>query len=264
MNEKPIFDFAPLRNFLVKNGYIVEQVCGYREIHPEEVTIDAINKGELEFTKQGIYVVSGGTEKQQVFLYKRDYHLIQYGKPRFHICKCQTIDDFINNGRFKEHYVRANSSPVPVINMDKLNIEEEVDQLPLCRYCLNQVREYGNINSKQFVDTLKQIHDKETGIKEVDILGYTRDWEFISKEYREKHNYTCERCGLQIKELYDKQYIHCHHKDANKLNNKESNLECLCIRCHSEVDEIHHKNFTSGANACMLAYFNQKYPLVKT
>ena len=41
-----------------------------------------------------------------------------YGKPRFHICKCSVIDEFISIGRFKQHYVRANSEPVPVIDLD--------------------------------------------------------------------------------------------------------------------------------------------------
>lgn len=260
MDEKPIFDFAPLRNFLIEKGYVVKQTNGYIEIKPEEVTIESIQKGELEVTNQGIYVIGPRNEKQQVFLYKRDYHLEEYGKPRFHICKCSTIDDFIASGLFKDHYVRANSCPVPVINLDNRRKIEEVDNLPLCQNCLNFINSYGRINSNQFVQILKQVNEKETKIEEVDIFGYTRDWDSISKNYREKHKYTCERCGLQIEDKFDRQYMHCHHKDADKLNNDDSNLECLCIRCHSEVDEIHHKRLTSGANACMMSYFNKKYP----
>lgn len=102
--------------------------------------------------------------------------------------------------------------------------------------------------------------DEEPEIHEVDIFGYTRDWEEISRNYREAHNYTCERCGLHIDDIFDRQYIHCHHKDENKLNNRESNLECLCIRCHSEVNEYHKHNFTTGANRIILESFEEKYP----
>lgn len=263
MEEEPIYNFTSLREYLVRLGYIVEQAQGYREIRPEEVTIDSINRGNLEVTEEGIYVIGPGDLKQQVFLYKRDYHLERYGKPRFHICKCSTINEFINSGGFRDHYVRANTDPVPVKNMDCGYIEEEVDNLPICKYCVAQIREYGNMTSSDFVEILRQARskDEQPEVQEVDIFGYTRDWDQISKTYREAHDYTCERCGLHIDDMFDRQYIHCHHKDENKLNNQASNLECLCIRCHSRVDELHLRNFSTGANALLLKYFNEKYPV---
>ena len=263
---EPIFDFKPLRDFLIQKGYIVEQAQGYREIRPEEVTVDAISRGEIEFTDEGIYVIGPGDERQQVYLYKRDYHLIDFGKPRFHICKCATIEDFISRGRFREHYVRANSDPVPVINLDNCNEEEMIDELPLCRNCLSKIREYGRINSSEFVEILRQARgeEQEPEVHEVDIFGYTRDWDEISRNYRENHNYTCEECGLKIDDLFDRQYIHVHHIDANKLNNKESNLKCLCLRCHSNIDDYHRNNLTTGANRIIWEAFNSAYPIRNT
>jgi len=261
MDEKPIYDFSKLREHLVKLGYIVEQAQGYREIRPEEVTIDSINKGELEVTPNGIFVIGPGDERQQVYLYKRDYRLETYGKPRFHICRCSTIEDFIVNGGFRDHYVRANSDPVPVKNMDDGYKEVEVDDLPLCKNCYSKIKDYGNITSSEFVELLRQARgeEDEPEVQEVDIFGYTRDWDEISRKYREKQNYTCERCGLQIKDSYYRQFIHCHHRDENKLNNKESNLECLCMQCHSEVDDYHRHNLTTGANRILLEEFIRKY-----
>lgn len=258
---EPIFDFKPLREFLVDKGYIVEQAKGYREICPEEVTVDSINRGEIEFTDEGIYVIGPGEDKQQVYLYKRDYHLEHFGKPRFHVCKCRTIEEFIANGRFREHYVRANSDPVPVRNIDNAYKEEMVDQLPLCQNCSNRIRQYGYVNSSQFVDLLRQARgcEEEPEVQEVDIFGYTKDWDNISRNYREFHEYACEECGLVIDDLFDRQYIHVHHMDGNKLNNKESNLRCLCLRCHAEVDERHWKNLTTGANGVIWKDFCKKY-----
>ena len=263
MNEdiQPIFDFAPLKRFLTNKGYIVEKAQGYKEINPEEVTMNSIQKGEMEFEANGIYVILPNGTKQQVFLYKRDYHLQLYGKPRFHICKSSTINEFIQSGSFRQHYVRANTDPVPVNNIDNNYKEENVSDLPLCRFCLNQISEYGDINTKAFVELLKQAKgEEEEEIQEVDIFGYVRDWEQISRDYREKKNYTCEICGLQIDNFFDRQYMHCHHKDANKLNNKESNLQCLCMRCHSKIDQIHYKNLTTGANRILFNEFNELYP----
>lgn len=257
----PIYDFASLRQFLVENGYKVEQAQGYREIRPEEVTVDAVNRGEIEFTNEGIFVQGAGGERQQVYLYKRDYHLLQYGKPRFHICRCLTIEQFITAGMFRDHYVRANSDPVPVRNIDNGYEETMVDGLPLCRNCLDVIGGYGQISSSQFVELLKQAQGNEDNpeVQEVDIFGYTKDWEQISKVYKDAHDYTCEICGLKIDDPFDRQYIHCHHKNANKLNNNEENLQCLCIRCHSQVDDIHKKNLTTGANGIIYRDFVTKY-----
>lgn len=263
MDEEPIYDFHNLRAFLIRHGYMVKQAQGYRPITPKVIDPSEIRRGSMEFRDDGIFVIHPETgEEQQVFLYKQDYRLEEYGKPRFHICKCKIIQEFISSGGFREHYVRANSDPVPVKNMNNYRREEIVSELPLCRYCRDQVMEFGNITSKKFVELLKEARgvEEEQEVKEVDIFGYTRDWDDISREYREKHDYTCERCGLKITDAYYRQYIHCHHKDKNKLNNKESNLECLCMRCHSQVDEYHNKNLTTGANGIMMQEFNKKYP----
>lgn len=41
---------------------------------------------------------------------------------------------------------------------------------------------------------------------------------------------------------------------------KMANLECLCIRCHANVDDVHRKNFSKGDNLFRLNDFNEKYP----
>ena len=145
--------------------------------------------------------------------------------------------------------------------MDNGYEEVEVDDLPLCKNCRDMITEYGSITSSDFVELLRQARgsEEELVVHEVDIFGYTRDWDEISRRYREAHNFTCERCGLHIDDLFDQQYIHCHHKDSNKLNNIESNLECLCIRCHSEVDDFHRQNFSTGANRIIMEAFLNKY-----
>ena len=50
-NIEPIYDFSSLRNFLIQKGYIVEKGQAYREIRPEEITVDAITKGEIDLRK---------------------------------------------------------------------------------------------------------------------------------------------------------------------------------------------------------------------
>ena len=59
--------------------------------------------------------------------------------------------------------------------------------------------------------------------------------------------------------IYYKQYMHVHHKNGDKLNNKENNLQCLCLYCHANVDERHKKNLTTGANKYIYDDFIKKY-----
>lgn len=260
-NEEPIYDFSALKSFLKKRGFILGTRQAYEAIKPEDVKPEDIMNGKMEFRNDGIFVLGSDGRERQVFLYKKDYRMIQYGKPRFHICKCGIIDDFIMSGRFRQHYVRANTEPVPVINLDDGRITEEVTGLPLCKYCRDMISDITTLNTTQFVELLKSANgdNQEGENQETNLFGYTRDWEYISKEYREKHNYTCEKCGLQIEDDYDKQYMHVHHISGDKLNNNESNLKCLCYYCHAHVDDNHLRKLTRGANKIQYYTFILRY-----
>lgn len=259
-DEQPIFDFAPLKAFLEKRGYTVGNRTAYEPFTPEDVNAADITNGTMSFRSDGIFVIGSDGQERQVFLYKKDYHLERYGKPRFHICKCSVIDEFISIGRFKQHYVRANSEPVPVIDLDDGHKLKEINGLPLCGYCKKTLRQVNVANSTKFVELLQSVNNQvQQEDVEVDIFGYTRNWETISRAYREIHNYTCEQCGLQITDDYDRQYIHVHHIDGNKLNNNENNLQCLCLYCHTHVDDHHFQRLTTGANKYTYDDFIKKY-----
>ena len=95
---------------------------------------------------------------------------------------------------------------------------------------------------------------------ETDLEGYIWEWQKISQAYRTKKNYTCEICGFSPEKRMDRQFIHVHRRDGIKTNNDETNLQCLCITCHSKVNMTHQENFSKGANKIMLESFKKKYP----
>lgn len=263
----PVFDH--LRETLIRMGYIVEVGNPYKAIQIKDVDINELQK--MEFTDEGIFVIDETDgSRHQVFLYKRRYHLERYGKPRYHIIKCMTIRDFMSSGSLKTEYRRANTEPVRVINWDDGDEDVEVDELPLCKNCLNELIEKlgyrsdeigKDTTSAEFVELLKQmstVEDEPQEEVDVDIRGYTRDWEEISYNYRRDHNFTCEQCGIEIPN--DFQFIHTHHRNGNKRDNREENLQCLCIRCHANVDDVHRQNFSWGQRRLMLEQFNEQYP----
>ena len=256
-SEELLYSFSELKKFLIERGFVIGTREPYVIKKPEDVTVEALRKGSIRFENNGIFVKTDDGRDVQVFLYKRDYHLKRYGKPKYHICRCQTIDDFIQSGGFKSHYRSTNCDPVKVCDMDDDNKEKEVGGLPLCSNCMRMIRQFSNMNSTAFAQVLKAANGGEE--VEEDLFGYTRNWDEISTNYKISKDYTCEKCGLKIDDAYDRQYIHCHHIDGDKKNNAESNLKCLCLDCHAHVNEHHTKRLTTGANKIIYDDFMEKY-----
>lgn len=257
----PIHSFNGLKGLLKSMGYNIGKAKGYKPIDIQDVTLEEIKNGTIEFADDGIFVNSRGISTQ-VFLYKRSFHLARYGKPRFHIRKCKVIESFMHADNTIPEYSRANTATVWVKDMDDRFKDKEVSDLPLCKFCIEMISKDCQLrSSSEFVEILKEAGDvvSEENI-EVDIFGYTKDWEMISKAYREMRGYTCEKCGCHISDPFDQQYMHTHHINAHKADNRLPNLQCLCIRCHAAVDEYHKVRFSSGVNKILLDEFNRKYP----
>lgn len=260
--DEPIIKFSKLKESLQRVGIIVDKAKdAYTPISPEEVSIKEIENGSLEISTDGIFINGEDGVRRQVFLYKRAYNMKRFGKPRFHICKCKTIEDFMNSSGEIPEYRRANTRAVMVLDRSNDNQDTKVENLPLCRYCAQLIGSVSrNMDSAAFVEILKKAHSAETprGNLEIDSRGYTRDWQEISKNFRERHNYTCERCGVQVSP-FETEYMHVHHRNGDKTNNRDTNLECLCIKCHSEVDPTHVHNFSTRTQQMLIKLFLQNY-----
>lgn len=263
-DETPIYDFSKFKAALKKLGYTIGVAKpSYIPLEVADVNLSIIQRGEVEITNEGIFYVNPNTgNKQQIFLYMRNYDMASWGKPRFHITNCETLQSLGT-----KRYRRANTGTVMVYDTSQEK-DVEVSGLPLCKNCLKIIRtsrqfDYGyDMTSEEFEQILRAAGEDTENDQEpdTDLEGYTWKWQKISEAYRTKKNYTCEICGFTPENRMDRQFIHVHHKDGRKTNNRESNLQCLCIACHSNVNPAHQENFSKGANRVMLDAFKKKYP----
>jgi hypothetical protein len=61
---------------------------------------------------------------------------------------------------------------------------------------------------------------------------YSKDWDYVSLEYRKSQDYTCESCGVCLREHKHSGLLHVHHIDGTRTNNEPHNLMALCVLCH--------------------------------
>lgn len=270
MDDEPIYKFDGLKRLLTSRGYKIGEAKAWTPIKGKDVNIEAFRNGQITFSPSGgvVYVDDDGY-KHFGFLYKRRYNLAVWPEgPKMHTTKCKTLDEFIARGSFDVEYRFAETSTVLVLDMSRGNAEVEMTNLQHCGNCRNKrLSKIAAVNdSKDFSDLVsksKEFEQYRNSIpkeeKETGIFGYTRNWEAKSREIRERRGYKCELCGIEIKDTFDRQYMHVHHKNGKKEDNRDSNLQCLCIRCHANVDEHHRARFSFGAKKVELEEFIERY-----
>ncbi|WP_258104672.1 HNH endonuclease signature motif containing protein [Marinoscillum sp. MHG1-6] len=220
---------------------------------------NAYKAGSISFEDDGIYLEYNGRKYKGYMFIQQAYITYNNGPvkmPRFHTMKCEKIREFLEDGRFKSRYEFSNSSRNNLIDIQtKKRYDNEV--LELCTFCRQEYAE--TIADTQEFEQLLDKDEYKSDILEVDLFGYVRGKEKISKLYREKMSYTCESCGVQAKNRGDRRYWHTHHINGDKTMNDESNLECLCVCCHSQKDQRHEANFTRKAWQKEVEFFVAKY-----
>jgi chemotaxis protein CheY-P-specific phosphatase CheC len=185
--------------------------------------------------------------------YLTHYNTVFWDKsPALHI-------DFCDNAIELKHRMKAtNTQMVTYYSKDNKTVYKN-RRLSICKKCLKLLRNKTSIivtgrSFEEFILTLEEDDTLKCTVANKD--GYVINWQQISKAFRETKNYECERCFYKLNDLQFSKFIQTHHINAfDKSNNKRSNLKCLCVKCHSEVDDYHRKQFTSIENQLLLAEF---------
>lgn len=180
-------------------------------------------------TVQGRAIMKKGEDEFLMFAYKPKYDIGRWRKkPSYHTRECKTILKYSN-----ANFIYANKMPVDIYSTSTGEILKD-QNLKICGNCVREGRlslfRSSRRNTKDWYDeVLDFVETLSNPIRRRD--GYITFWSQVSEAYRRSKNWTCEKCGLRLRD--NRKYLHTHHKDGNKLNNSRNNFESLCILCHA-------------------------------
>lgn len=215
------------------------------------------NRGNVTFKEDGIYLNINGIEHKG-YMYIKKADVVQYGQPKFHITNCSVIMDQKNRGYFNGHYFWHNSNTVTIEDRNTHQFFENIN-LNLCSRCREQANIDDYRNTQGFFDLLDIQDEEPQNNQELDMFGYVKEWQQISKKFRIENEFTCDNCTIKIENKLDQRFIQVHHRSGNKLINNRENLQCLCTLCHSNIDERHNVNFQKKRSIREIETFVEKY-----
>ena len=213
-----------------------------------------IDVSQIQSTAGGLLTHKG----QQVILYIKDSrksrYILEHEKeraPRFHIWNCTTLQKMSRDGRQERYVVTTNKSGVfSLIATDRdTGYSEEIEtSIHVCKNCLREAnyekyselkvgqkkRIWLNFSLEAFFHEYATFFSWRPSKRDVDVTrgGYVREWSTISKNYRRRMQWTCEACGVNLREHI--KLLHCHHRSGDVQDNSSKNLQALCVLCHAE------------------------------
>ncbi len=193
---------------------------------------------------------------ERIILYIRDIADYSDSLPKYHVANCSTLQNMFRNGRKKRYVASQNETGMFHINIVKGNaITKKEIELYVCKNCLsllsweNYSKNWSDSQKNQCVQdfTISDFFEKypksplqQDGYSNENspINQYPKNWNIISYNYRNRRNWTCEQCGVNLKN--NKKLLHTHHINAQKNECYDSNLKALCVECHAKQPMHHH------------------------
>ena len=214
-----------------------------------------VDLSEVNVTDNGLFTYKG----HQVLLYIQDHgnrvwNALNNGGNgnKFHVAYCGTLKNMRSMGRY-ERYVATNdlSGEFYITGYNSRERIEGKTRLKVCKNCLGRLEQYRRadwrtqnrmaeaFDLETFFDTDQSFFPHIPSRRAGEFDGqYTANWPEISRRYKERKNFTCENCRVNLSG--DRRLLHVHHINGVKTNNSPANLKALCIECHRQQPDHRH------------------------
>jgi hypothetical protein len=229
------------------------------------LTPEAINRlatEGIEIPLDQVSILRDGTlayKGRRVVLYIRDVRQFRNrlpadgGLPRYHVTDCDKLKEMRANHRYERYVVATRETGEFRINLMRNDgsHQESDEQLNVCQFCLGRLNwdnftvrrqhkrerqtvvrtftlaRYFSVYPKTFIQLMPQ-HTEQTAPHN----KYTRDFPQIAEGIKRKRDYRCEACNVDLSG--QRRFLHAHHKNGIQNDNREDNIEVLCIEHHAQ------------------------------
>ena len=220
--------------------------------------IDALTSNGIDVKLSAVQVLPNGTlayKNSRVILYIRDIAYSRENKPnlpRFHISDCKTLEDMRANNRFERYVVATREDGRFALNLMPRNgtVQSITEPLSVCQNCLDRLQWDGferRMNQHTRLDRVGRFriagffaaygktlvtklprHDANTA----PLNTYSTEFSALGDRIKAERGYHCCTCGIDLAD--HRQYLHAHHKNAQKHDSRPDNIAILCVACHAE------------------------------
>jgi hypothetical protein len=175
--------------------------------------------------------------------------------PRFHFANCSTLQQMRSEHRFERYVVAARKDGLFEVNLIDNNAvtRSSPERLRVCQNCLGQIAFGGftmNLPRAERIERVSAFHLEhffkqyprslfiETPENRSDsspLNVYPDNFEALSVRVRNERGWRCEGdgCGVVLADTHLRKYLHVHHKNGQKHDSREDNLELRCLYCHA-------------------------------
>lgn len=209
-------------------------------------------KGEVDIPFSEIIINPDDTLElfgKKILVYIRDQRGGYFSTYKFHIANCSTLRDAQKNNKYDKYVASVNTSNIFNVNIIHSSYSIEKDKkvtMKVCKNCLYKLnynnyktdyhhrnKVFENFNLEDFFNQYENqsiIKPKYNNVT-APLNNYTDDFKQIADKLKSSLNYKCQKCNINLSD--DKKFLHVHHKDGMKNNNRSNNLIALCIKCHA-------------------------------